>query len=187
MLEKLDGDSVKVNEAFVSWDPSHVPIIIEVDGIVQLQHLVEGVTIQKQKRGSSDQGTVMEHRDDLHPQIVITDEAGDVIANYPLPSGAVLMTHSGARVTSGMVVARVPRQSSKNKDIIGGLPRIAELFEARMPKDVAEIARIDGFIEQDNVVRNKRQLIIHDRVSGKVEEHPVSSTAMINRSRFFIR
>ena len=81
------------------------------------------------------------------------------------------MTHSGASVTSGMVVARVPRQSSKNKDIIGGLPRIAELFEARMPKDVAEIARIDGFIEQDNVVRNKRQLIIRDRVSGKVEEH----------------
>ncbi|MBE6387441.1 MAG: DNA-directed RNA polymerase subunit beta' [Lentisphaerae bacterium] len=171
VLEKLDGDSVKVNEAFVSWDPSHVPIIIEVDGIVQLQDLVEGVTIQKQKRGSSDQGTVMEHRDDLHPQIVITNDEGEVIANYPLPSGAVLMTHTGERVTSGMVVARVPRQSSKNKDIIGGLPRIAELFEARMPKDVAEIARIDGYIEQDNVIRNKRQLIIRDRVSGKVEEH----------------
>ena len=171
VLEKMDGETVKLNEVFASWDPSHVPIIIEVDGIVQLQDLVEGVTIQKQKRGSSDQGTVMEHRDDLHPQIVITDDAGEVIANYPLPSGAVLMTHTGERVSSGMVVARVPRQSSKNKDIIGGLPRIAELFEARMPKDVAEIARIDGFIEQDNVVRNKRQLIIRDRVSGKVEEH----------------
>ena len=171
MLDKRDGDTVKAHEAFVSWDPSQVPIIIEVSGTVQLQDLVEGVTLQKQKRGSSDQGTVMEHRDDLHPQIVITGDDGEVLANYPLPSGAVLMTKTGAKVKSGMVVARVPRQSSKNKDIIGGLPRIAELFEARMPKDVAEIARIDGYIEQDNVVRNKRQLIIRDRVSGKEEEH----------------
>ena len=70
-----------------------------------------------------------------------------------------------------MVVARVPRQSAKNKDITGGLPRIAELFEARMPKDVAEIAKIDGFVEVDKLARGKRQLIIKDPVSGMTEEH----------------
>ena len=144
ILDKADGDSVKEGESFVSWDPSQVPIIIEQAGIVRLNDLVEGVTIQKQKRGSSDQGTVMEHRDDLHPQIVITDNDGNTITSYPLPAGAVLMTKNGMKVTPGMVVARLPRQSAKNKDIIGGLPRIAELFEARVPKDVAEIARIDG-------------------------------------------
>jgi len=171
ILDKADGDSVKEGESFVSWDPSQVPIIIEQAGIVRLNDLVEGVTIQKQKRGSSDQGTVMEHRDDLHPQIVITDNDGNTITSYPLPAGAVLMTKNGMKVTPGMVVARLPRQSAKNKDIIGGLPRIAELFEARVPKDVAEIARIDGVIEVDNLVRGRRQLIIRDKISGMVEEH----------------
>ena len=171
ILDKADGDSVKEGESFVSWDPSQVPIIIEQAGIVRLNDLVEGVTIQKQKRGSSDQGTVMEHRDDLHPQIVITDADGNTITSYPLPAGAVLMTKNGAKVTPGMVVARLPRQSAKNKDIIGGLPRIAELFEARVPKDVAEIARIDGVIEVDNLVRGRRQIIIRDKISGMVEEH----------------
>ena len=171
ILDKADGDSVKEGESFVSWDPSQVPIIIEQAGIVRLNDLVEGVTIQKQKRGSSDQGTVMEHRDDLHPQIVITDAEGNTLTSYPLPAGAVLMTKNGAKVTPGMVVARLPRQSAKNKDIIGGLPRIAELFEARVPKDVAEIARIDGVIEVDNLVRGRRQIIIRDKISGMVEEH----------------
>ncbi|MBQ9500792.1 MAG: hypothetical protein IJU70_01420, partial [Lentisphaeria bacterium] len=171
VLDKADGDSVKEGESFISWDPSQVPIIIEQAGIVRLNDLVEGVTIQKQKRGSADQGMVMEHRDDLHPQIVITDAEGTMLASYPLPSGAVLMTKNGAKVTPGMVVARVPRQSAKNKDIIGGLPRIAELFEARIPKDVAEIARIDGVVEVDNLVRGKRQLIIRDKISGNEEEH----------------
>ena len=162
MLDKGDGDVVKANEIFVRWEPDHVPIIIEEGGVVSLTDLVEGVTIQKQKRGggSGDQGTVMEHRDDLHPQITVLDAEGGLISSYPLPAGAVLMTKNGAKVVPGMVVARVPRQSAKNKDITGGLPRIAELFEARIPKDVAEIAKIDGFVTVDKVVRGKRQIDI---------------------------
>ena len=173
MLDKVDGDLVKENEIFVRWEPDHVPIIIEESGIVSLTDLVEGVTIQKQKRGSGagDQGTVMEHREDLHPQITVLDEDNNLLSSYPLPSGAVLMIKNGAKVSPGMVVARVPRQSAKNKDITGGLPRIAELFEARMPKDVAEIAKIDGFVEVDKLARGKRQLLIRDPVSGMTEEH----------------
>ena len=170
VLEKGDGDTVKEKEVFVRWEPDHVPIIIEEAGIVQLNDLVEGVTLKKSKRGSGDQGTVMEHRDDLHPQVVINGEDGVLLANYPLPAGAVLMTKNGAKVTPGMVVARVPRQSAKNKDITGGLPRIAELFEARQPKEVAEIAMIDGRIEVDKIVRGKRQITIRDEVSG-MEKH----------------
>ncbi|MBQ7208456.1 MAG: DNA-directed RNA polymerase subunit beta' [Lentisphaeria bacterium] len=186
VLDKADGDSVKEGESFISWDPSQVPIIIEQAGIVRLNDLVEGVTIQKQKRGSGDQGTVMEHRDDLHPQIVITDADGQMLASYPLPSGAVLMTRNGAKVTPGMVVARVPRQSAKNKDIIGGLPRIAELFEARTPKDVAEIAHIDGVVEVDNLVRGKRQLIIRGKspVSEKEYNIPLHKRLTVSKGEF---
>ena len=172
VLDKEDGDTVKTNEVFVRWEANHVPIIIEESGVVELHDLIEGVTLQKQRRGSSDQNTVMGHREDLHPQIVVLNpEDRSFIANYPLPAGAVLMVKSGAVVTPGMVVARVPRQSAKNKDITGGLPRIAELFEARMPKDVAEIARIDGIVEVDKVQRGKRQLVIRDPESGKAEEY----------------
>ena len=173
MLDKVDGDMVKVNEVFVRWEPDHVPIIIEESGVVSLTDLVDGVTIQKQKRGSGsgDQGTVMEHRDDLHPQITVLDSDNNLLASYPLPAGAVLMTKHGAKVSPGMVVARVPRQSAKNKDITGGLPRIAELFEARIPKDVAEIAKIDGFVTVDKLSRGKRQIEIRDPNSGRVEEH----------------
>ncbi|MBR4885428.1 MAG: hypothetical protein IKZ33_08955, partial [Lentisphaeria bacterium] len=173
ILDKGDGDSVKEHEVFAKWEPDHVPIIIEDSGIVSLTDLVEGVTIQKQKRGGStgDQGTVMEHRDDLHPQITVLDADNNLLSSYPLPAGAVLMTKNGAKVSPGMVVARVPRQSAKNKDITGGLPRIAELFEARQPKDIAEIAKIDGFVEVDKLARGRRQLVIRDPVSGMIEEH----------------
>jgi len=171
ILEKPDGATVKVNEQFASWDAYNVPIIIEESGVVQLTDLVEGVTLSKQKRGGVTEFTVMEHRDDLHPQIVINDANGEFLRNYPLPSGAILSTKSGAKVSPGMIVARVPRQSAKNKDITGGLPRISELFEARMPKNVAEISRIDGYVEVDKIVRGKRHLVIRDPESGLTDEH----------------
>ena len=172
-ISKLDGETVKSGEEFVHWEAGHIPIIVEDGGVVQLTDLVEDVTLQKPRRGTNkgDQGTIMEHREDLNPQIVINDEAGNLVANYPLPAGAVLMTKAGDKVKPGMVVARIPRQSAKNKDITGGLPRIAELFEARSPKDVAEIAKIDGVIEVDKVSKNKRQLKIKDQDSGMEVEY----------------
>ncbi len=171
VLQKGDGDTVKANEQFVHWDPYHVPIIAEENGIVELHDLVEGVTLNRSKRGGTEEITVMEHREDLHPQIVITDKDGEFIANYPLPAGAFLMAKAKAKVTPGMSLARVPRQAAKNKDITGGLPRISELFEARIPKDIAEIARIDGVIELDKMIKGKRQLIIRDPETGVTEEH----------------
>ena len=177
VLEVPDGADVEVNQQIVHWDPYQVPIIVEHNGVVELRELIEGVTLSRQKRGDTEEITVMEHRDDLHPQIVIHDrdpqnrKDGEFLANYPLPAGAFLMTKNGARVKAGMVVARVPRSSAKNKDITGGLPRIAELFEARIPKDVAEISRIDGIVEVDKINRTRRQLVIRDPESNQVEEH----------------
>ncbi|MDD5729205.1 MAG: DNA-directed RNA polymerase subunit beta', partial [Victivallales bacterium] len=171
VIHKNDGETVKAGEQFVHWDPYHVPIIAEEEGIVELHDLVEGVTLNRSKRGGTEEITVMEHREDLHPQIVITDKNGEFIANYPLPAGAFLMTKTRAKAVPGIILARVPRQAAKNKDITGGLPRISELFEARIPKDIAEIARIDGVIELDKMVRGKRQLIIRDPETGVTEEH----------------
>ncbi len=183
ILNCFDDDTVKEGQIIVHWDPYHVPIIIEQAGTVELRDAVEGVTLSRQRRGDTEEVTVMEHRDDLHPQIVIKDDNDEFLANYPLPAGAFLMTATGEKVLPGMVVARVPRQSAKNKDITGGLPRIAELFEARQPKDVAEIARIDGYIEVDRIVRNKRQLLIRDPESGQSEEHNIITNKHFNVSK----
>ncbi|MGE4301805.1 MAG: DNA-directed RNA polymerase subunit beta' [Victivallaceae bacterium] len=171
VLEREDGAEVNADEQFAHWDPYHVPIIVEEAGTVELHDLVEGVTLSRQKRGGVEEVTVMEHREDLHPQIVIKSPEGEFLQNYPLPSGAFLMTRPGAKVKKGMVVARVPRQSQKNMDITGGLPRISELFEARNPKDMAEIARIDGIVEVEKTTRGRRTLVIVDPESEQREEH----------------
>ncbi|MCF6176729.1 MAG: DNA-directed RNA polymerase subunit beta' [Victivallaceae bacterium] len=171
ILSKNEGEKVKTNERFVHWDPYNVPIIAEAKGVVELHDLVEGVTLNRNQRGAVEEITVMEHREDLHPQIVIKDSKGEFVTSYPLPAGAFLMTKEKAKVKPGIILARIPRQTAKNKDITGGLPRIAELFEARTPKDVAEIARIDGIIESDKMVRGKRTLVIIDPESGTSEEH----------------
>lgn len=168
----MDGAKIKANDRLAHWDPYHVPIIVEDSGKVELHDLIEGVTLSRQRRGGIEEITVMEHRDDLHPQIVLKNAQGEFLANYPLPSGAFLMVNDKAKVTPGTVLARVPRSSAKNKDITGGLPRIAELFEARIPKNIAEIARIDGIVEVDKLLKGgKRQLIIRDPETGMTEEH----------------
>ncbi|MDD3153955.1 MAG: DNA-directed RNA polymerase subunit beta' [Victivallaceae bacterium] len=171
VLEIEDGKTVEVNDRLAHWDPHQVPIIIKESGTIGLRDLIEGVTLNRQKRGSTEEITVMEHRDDLYPQIVVYDDKGEVLNSYTLPAGAFLMTRPGAKAVPGKIVARVPRSASKNRDITGGLPRIAELFEARMPKDTAEIARIDGIVEEDKINKGKRQLLIRDPESGMVEEH----------------
>ena len=172
VMTKGEGQTVKANEQFVHWDPYHAPIIIEEAGTVSLIHLIEGMTLNRQRRGGTEEFTVMEHREDLSPQIVVKDENDEVLASYPLPAGAFLMVREGEKVEPGMTVARVPRQSAKNKDITGGLPRIAELFEARQPREVAEIARIDGFVQINTKnSKGRRQILIEDREAKTVEEH----------------
>lgn len=171
ILSKNEGEKVKTNERFVHWDPYNIPIIAEEPGIVELHDLVEGVTLNRNKRGTIEEITVMDHREDLHPQIVINDDKGEFVASYPLPAGAFLMAQEKAKIKPGVVLARIPRQSAKNKDITGGLPRIAELFEARTPKDIAEIARISGIVESDKMVRGKRTLVIYDPESDSREDH----------------
>ena len=115
---------------------------------------------------------VIDHKEDLHPQVMIlASKNGEVLANYPIPSGAHIVVQEGIRIPAGALMAKTPRKTSKTKDITGGLPRVAELFEARRPKDAAEIAKMDGIIDFGPSVRGKRCILIRDAESGAEEEH----------------
>ncbi len=173
VITKSEGSTVETNERFVYWDPYNVPIISEAKGKIEFNDLVEGVTLTRSVRGGTEEVIVMEHREDLHPQIVVKDKSGEMLVHYSLPAGALILIDPKAKVKPGDVLARMPRQSAKNKDITGGLPRIAELFEARIPKDVAEIARIDGVVELGKRVRGKLQLIVRDAETDVAEEHSI--------------
>src|SRR5260221_12850882 len=114
---------------------------------------------------------VIEHKEDLHPQIVILDDHGEPAANYPIPSGAHIVVAEDDKIVAGTLMAKTPRKTSKTKDITGGLPRVAELFEARRPKDAAEISKIDGVVDFGASVRGKRCIVIKDQNTALEEEH----------------
>ncbi len=172
-LLKSEGQPVNTNDVFATWDPYNIPIIAEETGVVDLHDILEGVTLNREKLG---QLTVMEHREDLHPQVVIRNKPnGDILNHYSLPAGATLMVAGKQKITPGTIVARIPRSTTKNKDITGGLPRIAEVFEARIPKEKAEIAKIDGIVSLSKVVKGQRVVTVTDPVTKAKEEHIIPS------------
>ncbi len=168
-----DGKTVKRGETFITWDPYSVPILSEQDGRIEFHDFMEGVTVQK----AEDETTgieglvVLEHKEDLHPQIVVTDPAGKAVAYYSIPAGAHVMVTKGDKIVAGSTLAKTPRKQARTKDITGGLPRVAELVEARLPKEAAEIAKIDGIVELGGIAKGKRQLVIKDPATGTEEEH----------------
>ncbi|MFV0337086.1 MAG: DNA-directed RNA polymerase subunit beta' [Chthoniobacterales bacterium] len=173
VISIADGGEVKKNQVFIEWDPYNVPIITEKSGKIEFRDLIPGVTIRKEvDEATGVMGTVViEHKEDLHPQIVIVDDKKEVLASYSIPAGAHIEVKERAKIRAGQRLAKTPRKISKTKDITGGLPRVAELFEARRPKDSAEIAKIDGTVDISGTVRGKRRLIVTDPESGDEEEH----------------
>ena len=159
-----DGGKVKKGETFVQWDPYNVSILTEKAGKIEFRDIIEGVTMKREMDEATKQvGTVIiEHKEDLHPQIVIVDEHKEVVASYSIPAGAHIEVKPESKVQAGQRLAKTPRKVAKTKDITGGLPRVAELFEARRPKDAAEIAKIDGVVEVAGNIRGKKKLIIRD-------------------------
>jgi len=181
MISKDDGASVKKGETFVQWDPYNVPILTDKGGKIEFRDMIAGVTIKRDvDEATGLMGTVIiEHKEDLHPQIVIVGDKKDVLASYSIPAGAHVIVEEGQKVRGGALLAKTPRKVAKTKDITGGLPRVAELFEARRPKDAAEIAKIDGTVEMGGTVRGKRRLILKDPDTGSEEEHLISLTKHI--------
>ena len=111
----------------------------------------------------------------LHPQIVIRGkdgaDANKMLDQHDIPTNAIVMVTNGMKVSPGMLLAKTPREAAKTRDITGGLPRVAELFEARQPKDAAEISKIEGIVDFGEPVRGKRTLLVKDEITGQVEEH----------------
>jgi len=181
MISKDDGASVKKGETFVQWDPYNVPILTDKGGKIEFRDMIAGVTIKRDvDEATGLMGTVIiEHKEDLHPQVVIGGDKKEVLASYSIPAGAHVVVEEGQKVRAGALLAKTPRKVAKTKDITGGLPRVAELFEARRPKDAAEIAKIDGIVEMGGTVRGKRRLILKDPETGAEEEHLISLTKHI--------
>ncbi|MGD1085987.1 MAG: DNA-directed RNA polymerase subunit beta' [Verrucomicrobiota bacterium] len=173
VISLRNGARVKKGEAFVQWDPYNVPILSEKAGKVKFADIIEGVTMKQEVDETTGQEAmvIIEHKEDLHPQIVICTDKGEPIANYPIPSGAHIVVSESDKIVAGTLMAKTPRKSSKTKDITGGLPRVAELFEARRPKDASEISKIDGVVDFGPSVRGKRTILIKDPQTGVEEEH----------------
>jgi DNA-directed RNA polymerase subunit beta' len=173
VISVKDGAKLKKGETFVQWDPYNVPILSEKAGRVKFADIIEGVTMKQEVDEQTQQEAmvVIEHKEDLHPQIIILDNQDEPIANYPIPSGAHIVVTEGDKIVAGTLMAKTPRKTSKTKDITGGLPRVAELFEARRPKDAAEISKIDGIVDFGPSVRGKRCILIKDQQTSVEEEH----------------
>ena len=168
-----DGSTIKKGETLVQWDPHNMPILSEKAGKVKFHDIIEGVTMKQEvdEATGEESKVVIDHKEDLHPQIIISDDSGEVVANYPIPSGAHIVASETDWIVPGTLLAKTPRKQAKTRDITGGLPRVAELFEERRPKDAAEISKIDGIADFGPSVRGKRCILIKDLQSGVEEEH----------------
>lgn len=170
-----DGSVVKKDQLIAQWEQHNIPIICDRPGYLKYEDLVEGISTEREvnKQTGQVELVVKQHRGELHPQITVyaDEECKELVGTYPIPSGAIISVEEGQYAKAGTMLARLPRGAMKTKDITGGLPRVAELFEARKPKDSAEIAKIDGTVDFRGVQKNKRIVVVRDEVSGMEEEH----------------
>ncbi|MDQ1334993.1 MAG: DNA-directed polymerase subunit beta [Thermodesulfobacteriota bacterium] len=171
-LKVRDGQEVKPGEVLAEWDPFTIPIITEVPGIVKFGDVIEGRTMQEKRDMVTGRisRVIVESRDlEVRPRISIKDSSGKTAslsdskrakARYYFPVGAIIMVNEGDRVGPGAVLGKIPRETTKTKDITGGLPRVAELFEVRKPKETAIISEIDGVVSFGKYTKGKRKMTI---------------------------
>jgi DNA-directed RNA polymerase subunit beta' len=170
-LQVHDGEELKSGALLATWDPHSVPILTEVAGVVKYADLLESVTVEEKVDDVTglSRKTVIEHRDaTLRPRIEIRDPQNHHIRKLPngiegryfLPAGCNISVNDGEFVEAGFIIAKMTREAAKTKDITGGLPRVAELFEARKPKDAAVISPIDGYVKFGRETKGKRQIFI---------------------------
>jgi DNA-directed RNA polymerase subunit beta' len=190
-----ESDTVEAGQEVATWDPHTHPIITEVAGRIQLHDFIEGVTVNKQvdEITGLSSTVVMDPKSrgsagkDLRPTVRLVDEKGkdlalagtDIPAHYALPSGAIMNLEDGAAVEVGDVVARIPQESSKTRDITGGLPRVADLFEARKPKEPAILAERTGTVSFGKDTKGKQRLVITDE-QGETHEELIPKWRHVN-------
>jgi len=176
LISVNDGDRIGAGQQLANWDPHTHPVVTEVGGRLSYSDIIEGVTVQRQTDEFTGLSSMVVtdpksrglSTKDLRPMVKIVDEKGherhfagtDIPAVYYLPAGAIISLDDGAEVMVGDVIARIPQESSKTRDITGGLPRVADLFEARKPKDPAILAEISGTVAFGKDTKGKQRLII---------------------------
>ncbi|MEK6704226.1 MAG: DNA-directed RNA polymerase subunit beta' [Bdellovibrionota bacterium] len=176
-----DGETVEKGKLMAEWDPYSTPILTEASGIVQFDDIEEGVTMQEQfdsVTGLSHKVIVETKATDKRPRISIVDEKGETLriegtnrfSRYMIPVGANLVIADGDVIKAGDTIAKIHRETTKTKDITGGLPRVAELFEARKPKDAAVITEIDGTVSFGKDTKGKRKIVVTPEV-GEPKEY----------------
>jgi DNA-directed RNA polymerase subunit beta' len=163
-----EGQEVKKGTPLAEWDPYMEPFIVDVSGTIKFKDIIEGKTVQED-RTSKASFTIMEYRTtNFRPAVTLLGDDGKAVyrpgteidANFAMPVGAILMVKDGDKVRAGDVIARKPRESSKTKDIVGGLPRVAELFEVRKPKDLGVVSSIDGIVTFGPETKGKRKVVV---------------------------
>ena len=181
LLKVKNGEMVKAGTLLANWDPFTIPIITAVSGRVKFGDITEGATMEERRdvvTGKSSR-VIVEYRDaEVRPRISVKDDSGKTarlpdtnsFARYLLPIGAIIMVLEGDQVLAGDVVAKIPRETTKTKDITGGLPRVAELFEVRKPKEHAVITEIDGMVSFGKHTKGKRKVIVTPDI-GEAKEY----------------
>ncbi|MDG2051493.1 MAG: DNA-directed RNA polymerase subunit beta', partial [Myxococcota bacterium] len=162
-LRVAEGSHVKNGDSLIDWDPFASPILSEVRGVIEFADIIEGSTMQEQVdefTGVSSKVIIESKDPDLRPRITIRSLSDGAESRSILPVGAYLSVSEGEEVGAGQVVAKIPREASKTKDITGGLPRVAELFEARKPKECAVVTEIEGIVSFGPDSRGKRRVIV---------------------------
>jgi DNA-directed RNA polymerase subunit beta' len=162
-LRIAEGGAVAKGAVIAEWDPFTMPILTEATGRVRFGDMVEGVTMEEQVddvTGLSRKVIIESKSADRRPRVSIKDEQGKTIQRYLMPVGANIVIQEDQQVSAGDILAKIPRETTKTKDITGGLPRVAELFEARKPKEYAVITEIDGMVSFGKDAKGKRKVIV---------------------------
>jgi DNA-directed RNA polymerase subunit beta' len=180
-----NGTSVRQDQRLVQWDLHFTPILAEVNGKVRYEDIVEGKTlkIERDETHGTSRRIIMEHKGDMHPQILIEGPGGDILSLYPVPEKAIVEVENGQKITAGTRLARTLREVQRTQDITGGLPRVTELFEARRPKDPAVISEIDGVVTDIERRRGRTIIKVEDPDTGYQSEHtvPAGKHLRVNR------
>jgi len=181
VLMVADGDKVKDGTRLAEWDPYNIPILTEVDGEIKFGDIIENVTMREQVDEVTGRSTrvIIDSKDsEVRPRISLKEVGSRTTrklpgssseARYLLPSGSNILVDEGQKVQAGDIIAKIPRETTKTKDITGGLPRVAELFEARKPKEYALISEIDGIVQMGKDFKGKRKIQVMPEVGAPRE------------------
>ena len=183
-LKVKDGEAVDTGKILVGWDPYTFSILTEEKGQIRFKDIIDGVTVQEdldEVTGLSRLIVVDSPDEKKQPTVEIKQANGNTVRRYIMPVSAHLMVQDGEMVNAGDVLAKIPRETTKTKDITGGLPRVVELFEARKPKDPAVISEIDGSVKYGGVVKGQRKImIVADDPNAEPREYSIPRGVHVN-------